>query len=337
MTDFPKPVFYPPFNITRVSHVVLTSRDLAAAKAFYTRVIGLVVTEETADTLYLRGIEEIAHHSVVLKRSDGPPRCERMGYRVLTEEELDKAARYFERVGLPCRFAEVPHQGRTLQVDDPLGTPLEFCARMPAVERRLLASDHHPGGAALRFDHTQVHMADIPRATEFYTSLGFRTSDYVVAGPEERLVGVFMHRKDIPWDVVFLPGPGPRLHHFAYVTPSLIDMMRACDAAGLYKYGPSVERGPGRHGQGHVQYVYFRDPDGHRVELVLEAPHHMTDLEAEPVRWDAKKREDTMDWGLPATRAWFEEATDFVGVTPAPFTPPPGRITLEEYLESRRR
>ncbi|MCK8786094.1 VOC family protein [Roseomonas sp. NAR14] len=329
---FPDPVFYPPFNITRASHAVLTVRDLAASRDFYTRVIGLVVTEEDADTLYLRGIEEVAHHSLVLRRSDGVPACERVGLRVLTEEELDKAARHFAGLGLPASWAEAPHQGRTLHVSDPFGMPLEFVARMDLAPRRLFQTDHHPGGAALRFDHKQIHVTDVAAACRFYTALGFRTSDYVVAGPEDAMTGAFMHRKDIPWDLVFLPGPGPRLHHFAYVTPSLNDMMRACDAAGLHGYGSSVERGPGRHGQGHVQYVYFRDPDGHRVELVLEAPHNMTDLEQVPVRWDAEKRKGTMDWGYPAPRRWFEEATVFAGVPPTPAGPVPGRVTLEDHL-----
>jgi catechol 2,3-dioxygenase len=335
--DFPKPVHYPPFNVTRASHVVLTVRDLEASKAFYTRVIGLVVSDQDKDTLWMRGIEEVAHHSLVLRRSDAPQVCERVGLRVLTEEELDKAAEHFARIGLPARFVEVPYQGRTLHVSDPLGTPLELCARMTLMPRVMLKTLEHRGGAALRFDHKQIHMGDIPAACDFYTSIGFRTSDYVVGGADDRLIGVFMHRKDIPWDLVFLPGPGPRLHHFAYVTPSLNEMMRACDAAGLYKYGELVERGPGRHGQGHVQYVYFRDPDGHRVELVLEAPHHMTDLEQEPVRWDAAARANTMDWGFPPTRAWFDEATNFAGVTPSPFTPPPGRLSLEDWLAARAR
>jgi catechol 2,3-dioxygenase len=293
------------------------------------------VTEEDSRTVWLRGIEEVAHHSLVLRRSDAPPVCERVGLRVLTEEELDRAAHHFAQLGLPHGWAEQPFQGRTLHASDPLGTPLEFCARMDAVPRRLLDTDHHPGGAALRFDHKQIHMADLPAACAFYTSLGFRTSDYIVVGPQDELAGVFMHRKDIPWDLVFLGGPGPRLHHFAYVTPSMIDMFRACDAAGLHKYGSSVERGPGRHGLGHVQYVYFRDPDGHRVELVLEAPHHFTDLEQEPVRWDAERRANTMDWGYPAPRCWFDEATPFQGVQPAAWTPPPGRVTLEDYLAVR--
>ena len=47
--SLPPTNFKPPFNITRASHLVLTSRDLAKARDFYTEVIGLKVSDETAD------------------------------------------------------------------------------------------------------------------------------------------------------------------------------------------------------------------------------------------------------------------------------------------------
>ncbi len=67
----PSTNFSPAFNITRASHVVLTVPDLAACRDFYCEVIGLLVSDEDADTVYLRGLEEIGHHSLVLKRSEG--------------------------------------------------------------------------------------------------------------------------------------------------------------------------------------------------------------------------------------------------------------------------
>ena len=329
---YPQPVFYPPFNITRAGHMVLTSRDLARSKAFYTQVIGLVVSEETPTTLYLRGLEEICHHSLVLEKTNAAPVCARIGLRVLTEDELDKAARHYASIGLSPKWVEAPHQGRTLHVADPFGVPYELVAGMQRVERAIAKSMHHAGGVPLRFDHLQLHMTEIAEVAKFYTSLGFRTSDYLVAGPADDINGAFMHRKDIPWDLVFLRGTGPRMHHFAYVTPGAQDMFRACDSAGLHKFGPSVEHGPGRHGMGHVQFTYFRDPDGHRLELCLEAPHLMTDLENEPVRWDIERRRNAIDWGNPPPRRWYDDATHFPGLEPKVMPMSPGRVALEDYL-----
>src|SRR5439155_10764322 len=85
----PKPVYYPPFNITRSSHVILTSRDLEASRDFYEQVVGLVLSDRDADTLYFRGLEEMCHHSLVIKRRGTTHECEAIGMRVLTEDELD--------------------------------------------------------------------------------------------------------------------------------------------------------------------------------------------------------------------------------------------------------
>ena len=106
----------------------------------------------------------------------------------------------------------------------------------------------------------------VPEALAFYAAMGFRLSEYL--GPsEEDIRGVFLQRKGNPHDIVFFTGEGPRLHHFAYFSPEVHHLLRACDVAGVLGFGRDVERGPGRHGPGHAMYVYFRDPDGHRVEL----------------------------------------------------------------------
>src|SRR5215213_6589566 len=120
----------PPFNISRSSHVRLTVGDLAASRAFYTNVLGLVVTEEDGQTCYLRGLQEACHHSLVLEQAREAAACRRLGFRVFLEEDLDIAYRYFTERDLPAAWVDAPHQGRTLHVSDPVGTPLELCATM---------------------------------------------------------------------------------------------------------------------------------------------------------------------------------------------------------------
>src|SRR5688572_28706406 len=107
-----------PFNITRSSHVVLTVHDLEASRLFYTEVVGLMVTEQVGDTVYLRGVEEACHHSLVLKQSNDMPRCERIGMRVLREKDLEPLKAFFESKGLKTAWADVPHQGKSLHAMD---------------------------------------------------------------------------------------------------------------------------------------------------------------------------------------------------------------------------
>ena len=65
----PAPNLYPPFNIIRLSHVELGVTDLARSRAFYVDTLGLQVTDEAGDEIYLRGLEERGHHCLILKKS----------------------------------------------------------------------------------------------------------------------------------------------------------------------------------------------------------------------------------------------------------------------------
>jgi catechol 2,3-dioxygenase len=320
----------PPFAITRASHVVLTVRDLTASRAFYCDVVGLVVSDEDRETVYLRGLEEVCHHSLVLKQS-GDRGCERLGLRVHRDEDLEKAHASFLQVGLPAAWADVPFQGRTLHASDPNGLPLELCASMPVKPRLVSDVKSHRGGGALRFDHYQIVTPEVAVGQRFYADLGFRVSDYMIDDGTGELVAVFMSRKNNPHDLVLFRRKGPALHHFGYIVPETSDIFRACDVAGNLGFGAHVERGPGRHGLGHALFVYFRDPDGHRVELLLP-PIQLIDLEDQPVRWSAATGLASIAWGLPAQRTWVVESTPFFGVPQREAANASEPMTLERYL-----
>lgn len=318
----------PPFNITRASHLVLTARDLARSRDFYTEVVGLKVSDETATTIHLRGVEERAHHSLTLKRTKEQPACERVGFRVFEEEDLEKAKAHFERSGVPAKFVNVPFQGRTLHVSDAAGTPLELCARMKTQPRMQTRTHEHRGAGALRLDHFQVLVPEVAAAAAFYTALGFRVSDCYEAG--ERIIGAFLHRKDNPHDIVFLTRSGPRFHHVGYVVGEMHHVVRALDCAGNLGFGDALEHGPGRHGHGHSYYVYLRDPDGHRIELLLP-PVQIIDIDDEPVRYEMKGGNTNL-WGLPPPRSWFEECSPLSGAHVSAPDREGEPLTLEKYL-----
>ncbi len=75
----PEPVLYPPFQIVRLNHAVLTVTDLWRARAFWADTLGLQVTDETPDRLYLRAMEARGHHCIVLQRG-GAPEALRLGF-----------------------------------------------------------------------------------------------------------------------------------------------------------------------------------------------------------------------------------------------------------------
>jgi catechol 2,3-dioxygenase len=330
----PQTNFNPPFNITRASHLVLTAQDLPASRMFYTEVIGLIVSDEDANTIWLRGVEERGHHSLTLKKASGEPSCECIGMHVFDEEDLDKAKSHFDRTGVAAKFVEVPYQGRTLRFTDVMGTPVELCATMQTQPRSHVAVHNHRGARALRMDHYQVLVPDVMGAVKFYADLGFRISDYLVVEGTDHTVGVFLYRKNNPWDIVFLHRSGPQFHHCGYVVESLYDMIRGLDSAGNVGFAECIEHGPGRHGHGHAYYTYVRDPDGHRTELLLPAVQ-IVDRYDEPVECPLQANSIGNRWGHPPPASWFEEAAPFAG---AKIVRPPVEgdpLTLEKYLVSK--
>ncbi len=302
----PAPVHKPGFDVTRASHVVQRVRDLAASRVFYVDLLGLVVSDEEPGTIWLRGLEEGCHHSLVLKA--GEPRSERIGFRVRTEEDLELAQAGFAKAGFATEWVEVAYQGRTLQTVDPAGTPLEFCATMQTRPRLFHHLEIHKGACAQRLDHMQVVTPNVQDCLDFYSSIGFRLSEYVVDDADEIMM-VFLQRKGNPHDVVFARGPGPRLHHVAYTVPESQSLMTAADLFVRAGFGDQVEFGPARHfSPGLARFLYLRDPDGHRVELFPS--HYQTiDIEDEPLRWQAPDFR-IGGWQTPPQR-WFDEASAF--------------------------
>ena len=108
--------------------------------------------------------------------------------RVLLDEDLDPLEEHFAVRGCTTAWVDVPHQTRTLHVDDPQGVRLELCASMPVVPRMLTRFEAYRGGCAQRLDHFQLYVGDPAAAVELYASAGFRLSEYI-ADEADQIVG----------------------------------------------------------------------------------------------------------------------------------------------------
>jgi catechol 2,3-dioxygenase len=308
-----KPTRNPPFNIVRVSHVVLGVRDLAAARAFYVDCLGYLVSDEDAETLYLRGLEEIGHHSVILRRRSEPAALA-LGYKLASEEDVERAAAWFAEKGLPTEFPNLPFQGRTLRTQDLHGAPLEFYAHMDRSERMLQRYAAYQGARIQRIDHVNCFTPDVQASYDFYADIGFRTTEYTETDEADpQLWAVWLHRKGNLHDVAFTNGRGPRLHHMGVWVSGPLDILHTCDLMATSGWLGNMERGPGRHGIGNAFFLYLRDPDGHRVEL-FTSDYLTVDPDLEPLRWSLSNPQRQTLWGHPAPKSWFEEGSTYPGI-----------------------
>ena len=298
-----------PFDIVRVAHVELVVTDLAASREFYVDVLGLVPTEETGDAIYLRGYEERLHHSLVLR--EGPePLVDHIAFRVRRPGDLDALAELY--TGLGCEPALVEGveagQGPALRVFDPLGFPLEFFHEMDQADCLLQRYDLYRGARVTRADHVNLYVPNATGGFELYRKLGFRCSEYIASDVDDRLVAVWLFRKQTVHDLALTTGYGPRMHHFAFTTAEAAAIPNFCDMLAGRHRESVIERGPGRHGVSNAFFVYLRDPDGHRIELYT-GDYYTGDPDHRPLRWSASDARRRTFWGHHVPDSWYEEGS----------------------------
>ena len=310
----PVPAFNlaPDFNIIRLSHVYLNVADIQKSKAFYTDILGLQVTDETATHVYLRAMEERGHHCIILQQSDTAGTVEAMGFKVFSEEDLDKGEKYFTDLGYLTKWIKRPYQGRTLLTRDNVGIPLEFYYKMDRLAPIHQKYALYRGVKPLRIDHVNCFSPDVDASVNFYNDIGFRVTEYTEDEDSKKLWAAWMHRKGGVHDMAFTNGLGPRMHHVAFWVSTPLNIIDLLDLMSTTGHVDDIERGPGRHGISNAFFLYILDPDGHRIEIYC-SDYQTVDPDLEPIKWDLKDPQRQTLWGAPAPRSWFEHGTSFVG------------------------
>ncbi|MGO2110223.1 MAG: 3,4-dihydroxyphenylacetate 2,3-dioxygenase [Pseudoclavibacter sp.] len=296
-------------DILRCAYMDLVVTDLAASREFYVDILGLIVTEENENEIYLRTMEEFIHHNLVLRK--GPVAgVAAFSYRVRSPEELDRAVAFYEELG--CKVERrtegfVKGIGDSVRVEDPLGFPYEFFYDVEHVERLAWRYDLYTPGALVRLDHFNQVTPDVPRAVRHYQDLGFRVTEDI-QDDEGTVYAAWMRRKSTVHDTAATGGDGPRMHHIAFSTHEKHNILAICDKLGALRRSDAIERGPGRHGVSNAFYLYLIDPDGHRVEIYTQ-DYYTGDPDNPVVTWDVHDNQRRDFWGNPVVPSWYTEAS----------------------------
>jgi len=307
----PPVTLYPPFNIVRLSHAEYRVQDLEKSRAFYVDTLGLQVTYEDEQSIYLRAMEERGHHCISLLKSD-KSNVGALGFKLFDEPDLDKACAFFEEKGLPVEWIEKPFINRILRTVDPSGIPLEFYVKMDRLKPIHQQYKLYNGVKPLRIDHFNMFSHNVDESVLFYNEMGFRTTEYTEDANTERLWAAWMHRKGGVHDVAFTNGTGPRLHHTAFTVPTPLNIIDLLDLMSTTGWVDNIERGPGRHGISNAFFLYILDPDGNRIEIYC-SDYQTVDPDLEPIKWDLDDPQRQTLWGAAAPRSWFEHGSLFEG------------------------
>lgn len=299
----------PPPDIVRCAYMELVVTDLAASRAFYVDLLGLHVTAEDANTLYLRTAEEFIHHNLVLRA--GPVAATAVAaFRVRSPDDVDVAEAYYRALGcrtLRRRDGFVAGIGDAVRVEDPLGFPYEFFYETTHVERLTQRYDLQCAGELVRLDHFNQVTPDVPRGRDYLEALGFRVSEDI-QDSDGITYAVWMHRKQTVHDTALTGGDGPRMHHMAFATHEKHNIIHICDKMGALRISDRIERGPGRHGVSNAFYLYILDPDGHRVEIYTQ-DYYTGDPDNPVITWDVHDNQRRDWWGNPVVPSWYTDAS----------------------------
>ena len=257
-------------EILRLGHVEYRVTDLERARAFYVDLLGFVETGRDGTRVYLRGLEERDHHSLVLRQAPAPG-VSHFAFRVAAPDDLQRLHRRCTARGLPTRWIEAGEevgQGKALRVQDAAGLPVEFYHEIDQIERQLQRFDLYRGPHIMRIDHVNVQVHDI----------------------------------------ALMNGRGPRLHHAGFWVTDALAVLRACDIMAGAGHQDAIERGPGRHGLSNALFVYLRDGDHNRIELYT-GDYLVADPDWRPIRWSINDPRRATFWGHVPPQSWFNEAS----------------------------
>jgi len=277
-------------GILRLSHVEVRVPDLELALAYYAEVVGLVVTGMDSRRAYLKGWDELQHHSLILTE-EPTYGLNSVGFKVLSAGELDRLAGRLADAGVAFeRFSPgelAQGSGELLRFVAPGGHIVDLEYGMAQVGNGLPLLNPPPAPDGLtgmhppRIDHVFLLCEDVDGVTRFYTDvLEFRLTEQILADDGHQLC-TFLERTHTPHDVAFLTGPDGGFHHVAYWVDDWNELRKGADTCAYH--GVRIDAGPTRHGATRGCGLYFFDPAGNRNEIFTGG--YWFDPDDEPTTW----------------------------------------------------
>lgn len=277
-------------GILRLSHAEIKVPDLELATAYYTEVLGLIETDRESDRVYLKGWDELQHHSVILRYAPMYG-LELMGFKVQDRDDLDQFASRIEAAGIATKRYEAGQtslgSGETVRFEAPSGHTIELVWGMDQVGNLLPLINPPPEPQGLvgihppRIDHIFVMCEDVDGVTEFFRSvLDFRLTEQIVSDDGHLLVA-FLERTHTAHDLALVTGPNGAFHHVAFWVDDWNELRRAADLCAYH--GVKIDAGPTRHGATRGWGLYFFDPAGNRNEVYTGG--YWADPDREPITW----------------------------------------------------
>lgn len=264
--------------LSPLAHVELLTPDLERSVEYAREILGLDVVNQVGDSVFLRCWGDYYLYSLVLTAGDQPG-LGHAAWRAEGPEQMVEAVRRVDAAGMGGRWLEESFgHGRAFRFTGPAGHQHEIFwdvdrAVAPAGEESTYPERPQRAqsrGLAVRIlDHLTVTAPDV-QASAMWTRevLGSRVMAAVEPAPGAPWVFAVTTNNEKAHDFGLIrdfEGQPGRMHHVAFWVETNHDLTTG--AKFIIEHGHEIDQGPGQHGIGEQNYLYFRDPVGLRYEL----------------------------------------------------------------------
>ncbi len=313
-------------DLAHLGHVELLTPRLEESRRFFVEVMGMTVSGERGDSLYLRGWDDYERHTLKLT---GATRAGmgHLAFRTRGPEALARQVAALQAAGVAGEWTDgdLGH-GAAYTFADPEGHRIELYDRTewytptdadrPALRNQ--ASRFPARGANLRrIDHCNLFAADVRTCRQFFERLGMRLTEQVVFddGSEK---GAWLTVNNKTYELAIAEdrsGARGRFHHVTYALDSREEVLRAADIC--LEHGITIETGPHKHAIQQTFFLYLREPGGNRFEVACPGARLILAPDWTPVVWTEAERRRGQAWGLPTVPTFHTYGTPPLADDPA--------------------
>ena len=313
----------PIFDIAHLGHLELLTPEFDKSVRFFVDVMGMTISGEKGDSVYLRAYDDYERYSLKLTAANTNG-MKHVAFRTRSPQALERRAAALKGSGFGVGWTDgdLGH-GKTFVCKDPDGHVFELYydtewyepppELKPALKNQ---AQRYParGVGVRRLDHFNGLASDVKANREFFQNyLGFRLTEQIVLdnGTE---AGMWLTATNKSYDFAYTrdhTGSKGRFHHVTYALDCREDILRAADI--FLENGVFIETGPHKHAVQQTFFLYVYEPGGNRVEVANAGARLILAPDWKPIRWTEAERKKGQAWGLKTIESFHTHGTPPVG------------------------
>jgi catechol 2,3-dioxygenase len=308
------------WDIAHLAHVELLTPKLDESTRFFTEIMGMSISDEKGDSVYLRAYDDYEHHTLKLT-AHAHAGIGHHAWRLRSTDILELKAREIAKTGLGIGWTDgdLGH-GRTYQFRMPSGHMTEIYFETEKYEAKgdqmsalkNTASKFPARGINVRrLDHLNLLAADVAAFRDFQLDyLGGRLTETIIFDDNE-VKGAWFSVNSKSYDLAVTQdhtkGIAGRFHHLTYAVNSREEVLIAADIA--LENGIFIETGPHKHAIQQTFFLYMYEPGGNRIEVANATARLILDPDYETVVWNQEERKKGQAWGLKTVESFHTRGT----------------------------